>query len=58
MKTLLEQVTEIDELLNQLQKTESKMRAGQFIDAWRGINGLISHIKNHKNLIIEDNCEK
>jgi len=54
MKTLLEQVTELDKLIRQLQKMLSRMQAGQFIDAYRECHSLIgSLMKNRTDLIGE-----
>lgn len=60
MKTLLEQVSELDRLIRQLQKMLSRMQAGQFIDAYRECQSLIGSLqKNRADLIEEaDKIEK
>ena len=52
MKSLLEQINGLDSLHRQLQKMESKMRSGQFIDAWKDCTRLISIMERAKADII------
>ena len=51
-KTLLEKVEEVNTLIRQLQKMESKMRSGQWIDAWREVNRIISVLDAERKEII------
>ena len=53
MKSLLEQVNELDTLIRSLEKTLSKMRVGQFIDAWREIQRIIAGLKQAKDTLIK-----
>ena len=48
MKSLLEQVSGVDNLHRQLQKMESKMRSGQFIEAWKDCTRLIAALDRAK----------
>jgi len=43
----------LDNLTRQLRKMESKMKAGQFIDAWRDCTKIIAMIERAKRDIIE-----
>ena len=54
MKSLLEQVNGLDDLIRQLRKMASKMTAGQFIDAWRECNRLVSSLERAKQDLIKD----
>ena len=54
MKSLLEQVSEIDVLIRQLEKMESKMRSGAIIDAWRECNRIISVLNKAKRDILAE----
>ena len=54
MKSLLEQVTSLDELIRQLHKIESKMRSGQIIDAWRGVCSMIGSLNQSKKDLLDD----
>ena len=45
MKGLLEQVNALDHLIRSLHKIDSKLRAGQIIDAWREVNRLIGSLR-------------
>lgn len=60
MKNLLDNVNEIDELIRQHQKMESKMRAGQWIDAWRDCNRIIAFLNKSKQDLIksQENTQK
>jgi len=59
MKSFLEQVNEVDSLIRQLHKMESKMNAGQFIQAWRECRRLIALFERVKQDLIagEKNVE-
>ena len=58
MKSLLDKVEELDYLVRQLEKMNSKMHAGNWIDAWRENCRLISHVSKHRqNLINSAECE-
>ena len=52
MKSLLDNVNEIDDLIRRLQKMESRMRSGQWIDAWREVNGIIAFLNRVKQDLI------
>lgn len=54
MKSLLEKINEVDELIRVMQKMESKMRSGQFIDAWRECNRIIASLERAKQDIIKN----
>ena len=54
MKTLLEQVNELDELLTKMHKMESRMRSGQWIDAWRECCRIISILQRNKQELIKE----
>jgi len=53
MKSLLEQTDELDKLIRLLRKMLSKMRSGQWIDAWRDCNTIISLLEKSKRDIIK-----
>ena len=53
MKSLMEQVSELDKLVRLLRKMESKMRSGQWIDAWRDCNAVIALIDRARVSLIE-----
>lgn len=55
MSSLLEQVSGLDSLHRQLQKMESKMRSGQFIDAWKDCTRLVSILERAKSDLIKQN---
>ena len=54
---LLNDINAIDEIIHRLQKMESKMRSGQFIDAWRDCCGVMATLSRHKQQVIA-NSEK
>jgi cell fate (sporulation/competence/biofilm development) regulator YlbF (YheA/YmcA/DUF963 family) len=47
-KTILDQVDELDRLIHQLQKMESQMQVGRWLDAHRGCCRLISAFNKAK----------
>jgi len=53
MKSLLEQVNGLDSLHRQLQKMESKMRSGQWIDAWKDCTRLLAILERAKSDLIK-----
>ena len=53
MKTLLEQTNELDYIIRQLRKMDSRMKAGQFIDAWRELNRIIAALERSKQDLIK-----
>jgi hypothetical protein len=58
MHDINEQVNDIEYLLRQLQKIDSKMIAGQFIPAWRSQRKLIAELESKKlDLIHESKTE-
>jgi hypothetical protein len=54
MKSLLNNVNELDYLIRQLQKLASRIRSGEIIDAWRELNGLISYVNKAKQDLIKE----
>ncbi len=42
--SLLRDINGLDYVTSQLQKIASRIRAGENVDAWREINGLIAYI--------------
>ena len=54
MKSLLETVDELEQLIRQLHKMESKMRSGQWIDAWRETNRIIARLEDDKTRLIQE----
>lgn len=55
MSKLLENVEEVDFLIRQLQKIESKMQVGHFIPAYREVCRIISYLIKAKQDIIKNN---
>lgn len=53
MKSLLDNVNELDVIIRQLEKMESRMRSGQWIDAWRECNRLLAAISKSKQDLIQ-----
>jgi hypothetical protein len=58
MKSLLESITEVDEIIRQLHKMESRLRSGQIIDAWRECCRLMAYLDNCKKQIISGETAK
>ena len=58
MKSLLENVNELDDLIRQLHKMESRMRSGQWIDAWRDNNRITAYLEKKKQDVISSESEK
>jgi hypothetical protein len=58
MKSLMEKVEQLDILIRELQKMESRMRAGQWIDAWRENNRIIAYLEREKKNVIAAEQEK
>ena len=54
MKSLLETIDGLEQLIRQLHKLESKMRSGQIIDAWRETNRIIAKLEAEKTRLIEE----
>lgn len=54
MKSLLERVDALDNLIRQLRKNESRMRSGQWIDAWRENNRIIAVVEKDKRDLMCD----
>lgn len=57
MNSLLNNINELDELIRRHHKMESKMRSGQFIDAYRDLGGILAFLNRSKQKLIE-NAEK
>ena len=58
MKSLLEQVNELDVLIRQMHKMISKMNAGQFIDAYREANRITAALEKSKQDLIKNEGDK
>ena len=54
MKNLLNDVNALDDHIRQLCKMESKMRVGQFIDAWRDSKRIIAYCERNKQDLIKE----
>lgn len=54
MKSLLEQVRELDQMIRQLQKLASRMKSGQIVDAHRDCNNLIGNLMQNREKLIAD----
>ena len=54
MKSPLEQVSELEDLLRQLHKVDSKLISGQIILAYRDVNSIIAKLEATKRQIIDD----
>jgi hypothetical protein len=54
MKSLLQNLKEVDYLISQLQKLASRIRAGENVDAWRECNGLIAFADRRKQELIKE----
>jgi len=57
MRSLLNDVNELDYLIRQLSKLASRIRSGENVDAWRECNGLIAYVTKTKQDLIK-NSEK
>ena len=57
MKNLLNDVKKLDEIIRQLQKMESKMRSGQWIDAWRELTRIVADLKKSREEVINRMAE-
>lgn len=54
MKSLLQNVNELDYVIRQLQKLSSRIRSGENVDAWRECNSLIAYVTKNKEELISD----
>jgi hypothetical protein len=52
MKTVLEKVEGLDDLIRQLRKMESRLRAGHFIDCNRDVCRMIAALEKEKRDVI------
>jgi len=52
MSNVLESVESLDGVIRQLHKIESKMRAGNWIDAWRDLRRVIALLENNRKEIL------
>ena len=52
MKTLLESIEDIDQIIRDLHKVDSKLQSGQIIAAYRDINRMISFFEQAKKNIL------
>ena len=57
MKSLLNDIEDLDYLLRQLYKMNSKMQAGHWIDAWRDNGRLIALLEKNKTELLESGIE-
>lgn len=55
MSTLLDDISSLEEIINSLVKMESKMRSGQFIDAYRECCRLFGVLSEHKRELLKKN---
>ena len=55
MKSLLEQVKELDSLIHSLKKMESQMQSGRWLDSHRGCCRLMAGLQRAKEDIISYN---
>lgn len=51
--SVFKQVQEMDELIRQLHKMESKLRSGQIIDAWRELNRILALLTKERESLIK-----
>jgi len=58
MKSLLERIEGLDELISKMQRLESRMRSGEFIDAWKEITRIIAFLFENKRQIIREAQEE
>jgi len=56
MKSLLDKVVELDALIRDMQKINSKMQVGQFIAASREINRITAALIRAKEELIKNEC--
>jgi len=53
MKSLLNDIEQLDYMIRQLYKMSSKMQAGHWIDAWRDNGRLIATLEKNKSQLLE-----
>ena len=58
MKSLLQNIRELDYLMSQLQKLASRIRSGENVDAWRECNGLIAFVNKSKQGLLMESEDK
>ena len=58
MKSLLENISDLDDIIRQLHKMVSKMRAGQFIDAFRDANSIIARLETNRKEVLAEGIER
>ena len=58
MKSLLQNVNELDFVIRQLQKLASRIRSGENVDAWRECQKLIAYVTTAKQDLIKDSENK
>jgi hypothetical protein len=54
MKSPLEQITELDMVINNLQKVDSLLLSGQVINGWRELRKLSAFLQNKRNNFIQE----
>jgi hypothetical protein len=54
MKSLLDDVNQLDYLIRQLNKLSSRIRSGENVDGYRECNGLIAFVTKAKQDLIKD----
>ena len=54
MKSPLEQIQELEEVIRQLHKIDSKLLAGQEVLAYREVNSLLAFFERRKREIIQE----
>ena len=58
MKSLLQNVNELDYIIRQLHKLSSRIRSGENVDAYRECNGLIAYVTKGKEELIDGSEKK
>ena len=58
MKSLLDDVNELDFLIRQLNKLSSRIRSGECVDGYRECNGLIAYVTKAKQDLIKSSVNK
>ena len=58
MKSLLEQVSELDELIRQVEKLRSKLWVGQVVQAWRDAGRIEGSLRKGRKDLIKNSQTK
>lgn len=54
MKNLLSDINQVDGIIRELQKIESKLLSGQFIRAYRDVCKILAVFQNHRQEILKE----